>query len=264
LKIRFPALIYSEYRPYYPEALFILMARWLKENGLPQTGLTITDVGCGTGHSTHGLVHSGLAARVFAVDPDREMLNAAKGILRNSPVEVERRQASGEKTGLFDRSVDVVLSASAFHWMNRDQAVTEFLRILKKPGLILMAEYGFPQSSRHTKFNTWIRSQLTGPWQIPELTGRISFADMVSVFGQREGVRALGNRQVPMKVEMSWQQMYGFICSQSRYVRTRESLATDDLREQLDRETAETVRGLLGGELDHYDFGLQASGFLLT
>jgi SAM-dependent methyltransferase len=263
-KMKFPASIYSRYRPFYPEELFILMADWLRENSLPDRGLTVADLGCGTGHSTHGLAHSGLAAKVIAVDPDPEMLAEASEKLQASPVAYELRAASGENTGLADRSVDAVFSASAFHWMKRDPAVREFLRIVKKPGLILLAEYSFPKSQNHPDFDSWIRSQLTGPWQIPELAVRKSFADMVGIFGEQPGVRSLGNRHVPMNAVLAWQEMAGLIQSQSRYVRARQSLASEELRENLDRQVESKVHELLGGDSDHYDFGLQASGFLLS
>jgi SAM-dependent methyltransferase len=263
-KMKFPASIYSRYRPFYPRELFVLMAEWLRENSLPDCGLTVADLGCGTGHSTHGLVHSGIAAKVIAVDPDPEMLAEAREKLESSPVVYELRAAAGENTGLAAQTVDVVFSASAFHWMKRELAVREFLRIVKKPGLILLAEYSFPKSRSHPDFDSWIRSQLTGPWQIPELEGRKSFADMVSVFGEQPGVKSLGNRQLPMSATLGWREMTGLIQSQSRYVRARQNLASEELRENLDQQVGDKVRELLGENPDHFDFGLQASGFLLS
>ncbi len=48
------------------------------------------------------------------------------------------QNGSAEKTGLADRSVDAVVAAQSFHWFNTNQALTEFVRILKPKGSIIL------------------------------------------------------------------------------------------------------------------------------
>lgn len=260
LSIEFPAPLYSRFRPEYPSALYDLMQEWMKEAGARKPG-TVADLGCGTGQATVGLMNSSLASQILAVEPDPRMLDEARARegLDRSGIRFVNRPA--EDTGLSAGSVDAILCACAFHWMKRDSAVREFLRILARPGLIFFAEYSFPRSSSHPEFDQWIRAKLRGEWQIPELRDRESFEEMVSVFGRQPGVRELGRRPVPMLLRMTWRETVGLIQSQSRYFRYREKLADGAARAAFDREVEARVHEFLGDGVDVYDYQLKAVGF---
>lgn len=47
-------------------------------------------------------------------------------------------EGTGENTTLTDASVDLVLCAQSFHWMNRDEAFEEFRRILRPRGRVAL------------------------------------------------------------------------------------------------------------------------------
>jgi hypothetical protein len=46
--------------------------------------------------------------------------------------------ATGEDTGLPDGSIDLVVAAQAFHWLDRDRARGEFRRILRAPRMVAL------------------------------------------------------------------------------------------------------------------------------
>src|SRR5688500_7070813 len=114
---------YVRYRPGYPvaatEALLELLA--------VDSSTTVADIGAGTGLLTLPLARSG--ARVVAIDPNREMLAAARVHLRDLD-NVEFVEAPAEETGLPSHSVDAIAVGQAFHWFDLERAREEFLRIL--------------------------------------------------------------------------------------------------------------------------------------
>ncbi len=261
--MKFPAEIYARFRPRYPMALFELLAERLEQVGLPRQDLDIVEVACGAANATLALVKSGLPKEVRALDPDAEMVREARAVLQGEGLldRVDLSVASGEATGLETKSADVVFCASAFHWMKREDAMKEFLRVLRRPGLVMLAEYTFPSSLKHQRFNDWIHAQLRGPWQNPHPRATMSFMEMASVFDEEGGGSFLGLDPVPMRIEMNWAQVVGLIRSQSRYVVYRNSLGDERARVEFDERVAREVEVLLGGETDTYDFGLQAATY---
>ncbi len=122
---------YARYRPGYPPELIDLLTR--------ETGLTpdwpLADVGSGTGILTELLLRNGY--EVFAVEPNREMREAAEKALTRYP-KFKSIDGTGEITTLPDRSVRGVVVAQAFHWLDGSNAVSEFRRILRPGGFIAL------------------------------------------------------------------------------------------------------------------------------
>ena len=118
---------YIKYRPRYgPEVVEALV----NACGLTP-GAVIADVGIGTGFSAEPFLQNG--NRVVGIEPNREMREAGESYLakyRN----FEMREGSAERTGLPGQSIEFVLAGQAFHWFAREQARTEFARILKPGG----------------------------------------------------------------------------------------------------------------------------------
>jgi SAM-dependent methyltransferase len=100
-----------------------------------ETGLTpqwrIADIGSGTGLSATIFIDNG--NEVFAVEPNREMREAAERLLGGEP-RFHSVAARAEETTLDDGSIDLAVAAQAFHWFDVDAARTELLRILRPPG----------------------------------------------------------------------------------------------------------------------------------
>lgn len=114
---------YARYRPTYPpEAVDAILG------GLgSRPTITVADIGAGTGISSRWIAGAGV--RVIAIEPNASM----RQVSLPHPL-VEWRDARAEATGLPDASVDVVLSAQAFHWFNPTEALAEFARILRPRG----------------------------------------------------------------------------------------------------------------------------------
>jgi SAM-dependent methyltransferase len=70
---------------------------------------------------------------VTAIEPNREMRRAA------APHRLVRwRSGTAERTGLPEASVDLVLSAQAFHWFRPRAALAEFHRVLRPGGRLAL------------------------------------------------------------------------------------------------------------------------------
>ncbi len=76
-------------------------------------------------------------ARQFAVEPNDAMRAAAENSLGSFP-NFQSVNAAAEATTLADRSVDFVTAAQAFHWFEAERAVTEFARILRDGGWVVL------------------------------------------------------------------------------------------------------------------------------
>lgn len=114
------AAAYERGRPSYPpEAI-----DWL----LPAGARKVLDLGAGTGKLTTRLVERGLD--VVAVDPIPDMLE----VLRASLPETRAVLGTAEEIPLEDNTVDAVLVAQAWHWVDPERAIPEVARVLRPGG----------------------------------------------------------------------------------------------------------------------------------
>ena len=112
--------VYDAARPGYPaEAV-----AWLAD------GISgpVLDLGAGTGKLTAELVALGLD--VTAVDPSRQMLR----VLGERLPGVEALAGTAERLPLGDASVDLVVAAQAWHWVDESLAVPEVARVVRPGG----------------------------------------------------------------------------------------------------------------------------------
>jgi SAM-dependent methyltransferase len=127
---------YLKFRPGYPPEIIDLLER---ECGLTAVSV-IADIGSGTGLLSQLFLKHG--NRVFCVEPNAGMRTAGEKILAKYPNFVSVN-ASAENTTLPDHSIDFVVAGQAFHWFNREQARTEFLRVLTPGGWVVLIWNGF-------------------------------------------------------------------------------------------------------------------------
>ncbi|HUL44905.1 MAG TPA: class I SAM-dependent methyltransferase [Bacteroidota bacterium] len=122
---------YRKYRPHYPAELIGTLKEVCGLSGRS----VVADIGSGTGFMTELLLPH--CKRVYAVEPNNEMREAAVESLQS-----DRRfvsvDGSAEASGLGSGHVDIIVSAQAFHWFNRRLAGTEFRRILKQGGWVVL------------------------------------------------------------------------------------------------------------------------------
>ena len=105
--------------PYPPEAV-----GWL----IPADAAHVLDLGAGTGKLTRQLTGCGLD--VTAVEPSEGMREK----LRQAVPGVRALAGTAERIPLPDNSVDAVLVAQAWHWVDPARAVPEVARVLRPGG----------------------------------------------------------------------------------------------------------------------------------
>jgi SAM-dependent methyltransferase len=111
---------YDRYRPAPPPQAL----DWI----LPPGARAVLDLAAGTGAVTRELV--GRAERVIAVEPDERM----RAVLASRCPEAEVLAGRGEDIPLPGASVDAVVVASAWHWLDPGLAVPEIARVLRAGG----------------------------------------------------------------------------------------------------------------------------------
>ncbi|MBV9215541.1 MAG: class I SAM-dependent methyltransferase [Acidobacteria bacterium] len=122
---------YVKYRPTYPQEVvpFLTMTCDLRPDSV------VADIGAGTGISSRRFLENG--NKVFGVEPNAAMRSAAieylKDFSRFTPI-----GGTAEATTLRDASVDMIVAGQAFHWFDSEETKTEFRRILKPHGFVVL------------------------------------------------------------------------------------------------------------------------------
>jgi ubiquinone/menaquinone biosynthesis C-methylase UbiE len=122
---------YGRYRPGYPKEILELLK---KECGLTHDS-TLADIAFGTGLFTQLLSEDG--NRVIGVEPNEAMRQAGEEFLA-AYSNFTSVTGTAEATTLPDHSVDIITAAQAAHWFDCGQARTEFQRILKANGWLVL------------------------------------------------------------------------------------------------------------------------------
>jgi len=122
---------YVKYRPGYPEEI----VPWLQNHYEFPTSKVIADIGCGTGISANLFLKSGYT--VLGIEPNAPMRTMSEQLLKNYSG-FKAINGTAETTTLPNENVDAVVAGQAFHWFEVGKAKTEFLRILKPGGLVIL------------------------------------------------------------------------------------------------------------------------------
>jgi SAM-dependent methyltransferase len=127
------AALYDAARPLYPNAL---LADLVALTCL-QPGDRVLEIGCGTGQLTVPLAERGL--RITALEPGAKLAAIARGNLAAYPdaAVVERRF---EDYDLPPEPFDLVVSATAFHWVDPGIRVTKAASALKPGGYLAVID----------------------------------------------------------------------------------------------------------------------------
>ena len=179
---------YAKHRPTYPkEAIdFVLSHCGLKE------GSTVVDVGCGTGISTRLLAERKL--HVIGIEPNDDMRQQAEKASQDGAdfAAIEYRTANAEKTGLPDESTDAVVAAQAFHWFEPQSTLTEFLRILRPGGWVVLIWNERDDNDSYTKaYSSVIRTTLEArrTEDARQAAGQVLLDSHLFVNGSRQDIR---------------------------------------------------------------------------
>lgn len=102
---------------------------------------TVVDVGCGSGYSLPKLAERFAPKHLIGVDIDPQMLASAGVEAQRAGVAVRLIEASSSRMPLPDASADLLFCHQTFHHLvEQEDALREFLRVLKPGGLLLFAE----------------------------------------------------------------------------------------------------------------------------
>jgi SAM-dependent methyltransferase len=124
---------------YPPEAVAMMLG------GLPRPA-QVVDVGAGTGQLTAPLLAAG--AHVTAVEP----LATTRGLLAQRVGDAaEVVDGRAEALPLATSSVDLVTCGDAFHWFDRDAALTEFRRVLRTGGRLSISALRWAFTDEQTR-----------------------------------------------------------------------------------------------------------------
>jgi SAM-dependent methyltransferase len=125
------ALLYDRVRPGYPDALYGDIAQL---SGVGPGG-RVLEIGCGTGQATVPLARRGY--RILAVELGENLAAVARYNLRDYP---EARVVTGafEAWPLEEGAFDLVVSATAFHWLDPTVAFPKVARALMPGGSIAL------------------------------------------------------------------------------------------------------------------------------
>ena len=122
---------YVRHRPSYPRGVLELLEA---ECGLTSASV-VADVGSGTGILSELFLENG--NRVIGIEPNEEMRAAGEKRLGDHP-RFTSVAGTAEATTLDDACVDFVAAGQAFHWFDLERARTEFERILKPGGWVVL------------------------------------------------------------------------------------------------------------------------------
>jgi SAM-dependent methyltransferase len=122
---------YVRYRPGYPKEILKLFK---DECGLTHDSV-IADIAFGTGIFTRVLLDDG--NRVIGVEPNEAMRQAGEAFLAAYP-NFTSVAGAAENTTLPRHSIDIIAAAQAAHWFDCEKARTEFQRVLKAGGWMVL------------------------------------------------------------------------------------------------------------------------------
>ncbi|XP_006812665.1 putative methyltransferase DDB_G0268948 [Saccoglossus kowalevskii] len=136
---------YRKFRPTYPKGVVDRIISYLGHKKPGPHSLAV-DVGCGSGQST--VILGDYFDQVIGCDVSESQIQEA--IDHNLATNVEYKSGSDRNIPAADHTVDLVTSAEAAHWFNRNQFYKEVDRVLKPNGCLAVYGYGFPKLHDNT------------------------------------------------------------------------------------------------------------------
>lgn len=145
--------LYDEVRPHYPDELYDAVSRAVGA----LAGCRVLDLAAGTGIATRALLARG--ASVVALEPGLPMLRRLRATTPAAAVVA----GLAESVPLRDDVVELVVCATAWHWLDTDRAVAEVSRVLRPGGHLALwwannrhGDTAIPwESSRDAVYERW-------------------------------------------------------------------------------------------------------------
>ena len=144
---------YSEIRPDYPEAFF----DDLRECGALGVGTRILDVGAGSGLASIQLLRHG-ASFITMLEPDVRFSSLLSAIKTGTNVVTSTLEEAALEPGAFD----LVVVATAFHWLDPERRVSLLAKMLHKGGYVALMWNVFGDEDKQDDFHEATDSILSG------------------------------------------------------------------------------------------------------
>jgi ubiquinone/menaquinone biosynthesis C-methylase UbiE len=167
------AELYQASRPGYPSDI----VEFAVATAAVGAGSEVLEVGCGTGQLTESLARYGF--RLTAIDIGSSMINAARRRLDGSAVSFQ--VASFEDFAAAGASFDLIISGTAFHWIDPEVMFQKPARLLRPGGWLALLETG-------ERYDDPLGAALRGMWAARGGPGRPGvrqphFADTEVIMG---------------------------------------------------------------------------------
>lgn len=166
------ASAYEEARPPYPSWMFDALVR---QNAL-FPGANILEIGAGNGLATRNLVEIDIAS-ITVVEPDERFAPLLQSILKQSIGTYELLHNPFEQTQLAASAFDLVVIATAYHWLDAETRVQTLARLVKPGGHVALLWNVFQDLNRvdlfHEATNDLLARLSCGPSETSE---RLPFA----------------------------------------------------------------------------------------
>jgi SAM-dependent methyltransferase len=176
---------YDDVRPDYPDQVYDAIEAAI--GSLDR--LRVVDLAAGTGLQTRALVARG--ARVVVVEPDMSMVRRLRTTLPAVPVVA----AVGEQVPLRDGVADLVVCATAWHWLRAAESIAEVRRVLR-PGGHLALWWGLNAWGDNVEWEDR-QSEVIDRWD----RVRGSVPPTIAGVGPRDAARDLRERGATVVVE---------------------------------------------------------------
>ena len=196
---------YERYRERYDPA--ILLPR-LRQWCAFTSNWCVADIGAGTGMLTDVFLSNGNP--VVAVEPNTEMLRSLQTLHADNP-KLRIIEATAEATTLHDHSVDLISVGRAFHWFHTQSAMSEFRRVLRPGGWVVIVAYGRSEKGRE---ENRVLETLLSKFSADSTTGTRSRYSAYSNLEQYFPW-AYHHEEIPGEMRLSWSELRGMTLSLS-------------------------------------------------
>lgn len=139
---------YDSVRPAYPAWMTTLLA----EQRALFPGAVTLEIGAGNGLATRQLMAFG-AAPLTLLEPDERFAPLLRSIIGTAGSAAKVRSEPFEEAVLDSASFDLVVSATAFHWLNPETRVAKLSRIVKPGGHVALLWNVFQDVNRPDPFH---------------------------------------------------------------------------------------------------------------
>lgn len=139
---------YDQVRPAYPEWIYILLA---EQKALFPNAATL-EIGAGNGLATRQLIKHGVSPLTL-LEPEEKFAPLLRSLTEASTCAADIRHEVFEDSHFESSSFDLVVIATAFHWLDPNTRVGKLSQITKSNGYVALLWNVFGDSSRADPFH---------------------------------------------------------------------------------------------------------------